>query len=134
MNERLADITATDYHPEAEAFLQKNVDLNNGREIPFVCTGWGDAVSTLGEFDLIIGSDLLYERDHAGLLSEFITQHSKDNGEVIIIDPARGNSGKFTKMMAVNGYDCTQRKIADAESISEDYKGNILHFARSDRR
>ena len=133
LNERLADITATDYHPEVEGFLQKNVELNNGRIIPFVRTGWGDAVSNLGEFDLIIGSDLLYERDHAGLLSEFIDQHSKPGCEVIIIDPARGHSGKFNKMMAVNGYDCTQKKVVDNECVSEAYRGNILHYVRSNR-
>ena len=54
LNSRLMDITATDYHPEAETFLQKNVALNGGRKIPFVCTGWGNKISRLGEFDLII--------------------------------------------------------------------------------
>ncbi len=50
LNHRLADITATDYHPEVEPFLQENVKLNKGREIPFVRTGWGDDDCGLGEF------------------------------------------------------------------------------------
>jgi predicted nicotinamide N-methyase len=36
LNHRLANITATDYHPEAEYFLQENVTLNKGNAIPFV--------------------------------------------------------------------------------------------------
>lgn len=68
LNHRDADITATDYHPNVEAFLEENTRLNNGRKIPFVRTGWGDKLTELGEFDLIIGSDLLYEYDQAELL------------------------------------------------------------------
>ena len=36
LNHRLADITATDHHPEVENFLTENINLNNGNEIPFV--------------------------------------------------------------------------------------------------
>ena len=60
-----ADITATDFHPNAEAFLEENTRLNNGRKIPFVRTGWGDELTELGEFDQINGSDLVYEYDQA---------------------------------------------------------------------
>lgn len=133
LNERLADITATDYHPEVEGFLQQNVALNNGRAIPFIRTGWADAQSSLGKFDLIIGSDLLYERDHAGLLSDFIDQHAKQSCKVIIIDPVRGNSGRFNRMMSANGFDCSQERVEDKSRVSDAYKGNILHFDRSNQ-
>ena len=56
LNHRCADITATDYHPEAGRFLRENASLNKGRIIPFVRTAWADAGSDLGTFDLIIGS------------------------------------------------------------------------------
>jgi predicted nicotinamide N-methyase len=36
LNSRHADITATDYHPEVEPFLQENTLLNKGKVIPFV--------------------------------------------------------------------------------------------------
>ena len=42
LNHRLADITATDHHPEAEAFLKENVKLNKGTEIPFIRAAWDD--------------------------------------------------------------------------------------------
>jgi hypothetical protein len=41
LNHRFADITATNYHPEAGHFLVENVQLNKGKEIPFVRMGWG---------------------------------------------------------------------------------------------
>lgn len=42
LNQRQANITATDHHPEAEHFLSENVKLNQGRAIPFVRTGWAE--------------------------------------------------------------------------------------------
>ena len=35
LNHRLANITATDYHPEAGGFLNANALLNGDRVIPF---------------------------------------------------------------------------------------------------
>lgn len=87
LNTRLADITATDHHPEAESFLLENVRLNRGPTIPFIRTGWTDEDAGLGRFDLLIGSDLLYEPEHAADLSAFINQHACQHSEVIIVDP-----------------------------------------------
>lgn len=104
LNHRLADITATDYHPEVENFLHRNSLLNNDKDIPFIRTGWNDHQDSLGKFDLIIGSDLLYERDNAQMLSSFINEHANKHCEIIIIDPGRGHQGKFTKKMIELGY------------------------------
>lgn len=131
LNHRLMDITATDYNPEAGNFLKKNVKLNEGKEISFVCTGWGDNDSNLGKFDLIIGSDILYERSHIMLLSSFIEEHAKQNCDVIIIDPGRGNHAKFSKEMVKLGYSHSQRKAEKADYLAENFKGQILNYHRS---
>lgn len=131
LNERKADITATDQHPSVEAFLQLNVGLNNGKKIPFVRTGWTDAVTDLGKFDLIIGSDLLYERDHAQILSEFIEQHAKPKCEVILTDPGRGQTGRFTTQMQELGYVMEKLKPENTDDyLTEPYKGSILIYRR----
>jgi predicted nicotinamide N-methyase len=131
LNQRLADITATDHHPAAEQFLQQNVTLNNGRAIPFVRTGWDDAVSDLGEFDLIIGSDLLYEQDHAALLAGFIDQHARPQCKVIIIDPGRGHGARFSKKMVGLGYVHSQGKPQNPDYLAQPFRGNILRYSRS---
>ena len=59
LNKQCADITATDYHPEAQKFLQRNALLNEGDEIAFEQVDWADKKESLGLFDVIIGSDLL---------------------------------------------------------------------------
>ncbi|MFT6029746.1 MAG: putative nicotinamide N-methyase, partial [Oleiphilaceae bacterium] len=87
LNSRHANITATDYHPEAGNFLAENVRLNQGQSIPFLRTGWQNKEDGLGKFDLLIGADILYERGHIELLSEFIERHSNPSCEVILVDP-----------------------------------------------
>lgn len=130
LNHRLADITTTDYHPEALPFLLANVALNNGKKIPFVCTGWKDDEDKLGTFDLIIGSDLLYESDHAQLLSEFINLHARQRCDVMIVDPGRGHHAKFSKKMVKLGYSHCQRKPVDTSYLEKPFKGQILSYSR----
>lgn len=130
LNHRQADITATDHHPEAESFLVENVKLNHGRDIPFFRTGWGDPDIGLGEFDLIMGSDLLYEQEHAGLLSGFIDRHARPHCEVIIVDPGRGQHARFSKKMVGLGYAHSQSKPAHSDYLTQPFRGQILRYTR----
>ena len=130
LNHREADITATDYHPEAGSFLEENVRLNDGGEIPFIQTGWADEDEDLGLFDLIIGSDVLYEREHVELLSNFIELHAQPCCEVVIVDPGRGHHAPFSKKMVSLGYKHSQAKPDDSHYLPEPFPGQILHYQR----
>jgi predicted nicotinamide N-methyase len=130
LNYRLADISATDQHPEVEHFLRENVQLNSGKEIPFTRTGWGDEDSGLGEFDLVIGSDLLYQGDHVELLAGFINQHTKPRCEVILVDPGRGYHARFSKKMVALGYSHSQSKPANVDYLTQPFRGQILRYHR----
>jgi predicted nicotinamide N-methyase len=88
LNNKLADISATDIHPEAGEFLAQNTSLNNGKVIPFERASWS-------EFDLVIGSDLLYEKESINNLASFIDSHARIDSNIVIIDPGRGNSVAF---------------------------------------
>ncbi len=130
LGHRLADITATDQHPEAERFLQKNVALNGLAPIPFVRAGWGDDDCGLGEFDLIIGSDLLYERPNVEPLAAFIDRHAKPQCQVIIVDPGRGQQARFCRTMEDLGYAHTRSKPSSTDYLSKPFRGEILAYAR----
>lgn len=131
LNQRNANITATDYHPEAGNFLAENVRLNDGHEIPFFRTGWADEEhEELGKFDLIIGSDLLYEQEHIELLAAFIDQHAKEHCEVILVDPGRGQHARFSKKMVTLGYTHTQGPPEQTEYLDKPFKGQILRYQR----
>lgn len=128
LNERNADITATDYHPEAKVFLEKNVELNKAKKINFEICDWKNEYPDLGKFDLIIGSDLLYQADHAEILASFINNHSKDGGEVIHIAPNRGHQGKFNRKMEDYSFSHEKMDSIPTEYLSEPYKGHIHKF------
>lgn len=130
LNARHADITATDYHPEAGNFLTENVRLNQGKKIPFLRTGWDNPENALGKFDVIIGSDLLYEKEHIELLSQFINRHARQKCEVIIVDPGRGKHAPFSKKMVALGYSHSQRKPEMNAGLPELFKGQILTYQR----
>lgn len=130
LNSRRADITATDYHPEVAGFLAENVRLNRGREIPFFRTGWADAASGLGRFDLVIGSDLLYEHGHVELLAGFIERHARPHCEVVLVDPGRGHHARFSKKMVALGYAHSQRRPDHAPYLPQPFRGRILRYLR----
>lgn len=130
LNHRLADITATDHHPEAGSFLERNVNLNQGNKIPFVRTGWDDGEKKLGVFDLIIGSDLLYENGHVESLAAFINLHARQRCDVVIVDPGRGHHARFSRKMNTLGYSLCQKKPDTVPYLEKPFKGRILSYSR----
>jgi ETFB lysine methyltransferase len=129
LNQRHANITATDYHPEAEAFLNYNTQLNHGAHIHFKRTDWADPVTDLGLFDLVIGSDVLYESEHVDLLAAFINQHAHAHCDVVLVDPGRGHHARFSKRMITLGYSHRQHKPL-AVNLETPFSGQLLSFWR----
>lgn len=130
LQRRLADITASDHHPLAQSFLDHNTTLNHLPTIVYRDLPWAEPDATLGRFDLIIGSDILYERGHAALLAAMVLRHAQPSSEVLITDPGRGNSGPFTRALAAQGYVVTEeRSRFDARDVTP-FRGRLLHYRR----
>lgn len=134
LNKQHADITATDYHPEVKDFLQRNVLLNADKPIAFEQVDWSAKSDNLGLFDLIIGSDLLYEDNHINLLANFIETHAKPACEVIIVDPGRGRKNKLSSRLVKFGFTSSHQKPAHTDYLDNEFKGHILKFERLDAR
>ncbi|MBD2103902.1 methyltransferase [Leptolyngbya sp. FACHB-261] len=130
VHQRGADITASDHHPMAKSFLAENVALNNFSPINFQAGDWSTQNPLLKKFDLIIGSDVLYEQNHPGLLSKFIDLHSNEQVEVMIVDPDRGNHAKFSREMVALGYSHTTHRCDAQEIRGLPFKGRILNYQR----
>lgn len=130
LNANNADVTATDIHPEAAHFLAENTRLNHNKRIPFLRTGWEEENVGLGKFDVIIGSDILYEREHIELLAAFIERHAKATCEIILVDPGRSNHAPFSKKMVELGYSHKQWKPEDRTYATGSFKGVVLNYRR----
>lgn len=124
------DITASDYHPLAREFLNTNIHNNKLPPIQYQTGNWDTDNSSLGEFDLIIGSDILYEPAHSKNVSKFIGIHSEKNVEVIIVDPNRSNRSRFTHNMKDLGYTHHSERFSMLDLDRKPSKGHILFYRR----
>ena len=129
---RGVDVTATDYHPEAQSFLDANRALNQSGPIDFFRTSWEDdgQDEPLGRFDLIIGSDVLYERDMVPQLCSFIGRHAHPTCELMLVDPRRENRGRFSRLMEEDGWTGSRTDVVPDPSHDEPYTGQVLRFRR----
>jgi hypothetical protein len=83
------------------------------------------------KFDLIIGSDILYERDERGDLAHYINQHLEDHAEVWVVDPNRGNRSHFHRNMSAQGFLLSEEALHIAATENEAaYKGRMLTYSR----
>ena len=131
LQSRGADITASDHHPLVERFLDYNAELNRLPLLPYVDLPWEDPAPELGRFDLIIGSDVLYERDHAELLAQLIERRASANAEVLISCPGRGYRGRFSRALKSQGFRLTEKPRRFEEGEQPPYRGRLLRFKRA---
>lgn len=130
LNHRRADITATDHHPEVEGFLGPNATLNGDPRIPFVRTAWSSESTGLGQFDLIVGADLLYEPQHVAELAGFVGRHCRVGGKVILVDPGRRLHARFSRRMAAQEFSRAQRAAEPQEAGDDLPSAQILTYVR----
>ena len=129
LHKRGADIVASDHHPLADEFLQHNAQLNGLPPLPFQHAQWLGPNPRLGRFDLIVGSDVLYERDHPALLAGFIAAHAKPSARVLVADPGRGHRGRFSSLMLAQGFAKSEQPFSGSTRASEP-RGRIMTFSR----
>lgn len=131
LQRRKADITASDHHPLAELFLRRNARQNR---LPFVAyrdLPWAIPDPSLGHFDLIIGSDILYERGHAELLAALVLRHASEHAEILITDPGRGNSARFSKALALQGFAVDEILGRLNAADIPPFRGRLLSYRRT---
>ena len=140
---RGADMTASDRHPLAAPFLAANLQLNLLPPMKY-CHGDWDLAAVAGlaaqpvvtlRYELIIGSDVLYDRDASTALAGFIDRHATAASEVWIVDPDRGNRPAFSRAMAALGYALLQTRLqAHASAGVAAFKGRLLQYTRASPR
>ena len=134
---RGADMTASDCHPLAGAFLTENLRLNGLPDMDYRVGDWAataapGALQVQGRYGLIIGSDVLYDRDASEALAGFIGRHAHAQSEVWIVDPDRDNRTAFSRRMNELGYTLSDRRIVTAATPdSAAYRGRLLVYHRA---
>ena len=131
IHRRGGNITASDCHPLAAAFLLENLKLNRLPAMKYQRGNWSRSNPILGRFDLIIGSDVLYDRGQPEVLSQFIDLHAQPDAEVLIVDPDRGNRVSFSRKMDSLGYSHTETSISTLPGDGGKYKGRLLKYVKT---
>ena len=131
IHRRGGDITASDCHPLAADFLDENRKLNRLPPIKYLTANWARNNPLLDRFDLIIGSDVLYDRGQPEVLSRFIDLHARPEVEVLIVDPDRGNRVSFNRKMESLGYARSETHISALPDDGGKYKGRLLRYVRT---
>ncbi len=130
VHRRGGDVTASDCHPLAALFLAENLELNGLPVMKYSAAHWSRANPLLGRFDVIIGSDVLYDREQPEALSQFIDRHSEPDVDVLIVDPGRGNQASFSRKMVVLGYSHVSRQVRCLpDGVA--YKGQLHRYGRT---
>lgn len=99
-----AGVTVSDLHTEVPKFLAKNLELNRLSGIDFKAIDWRHHDIVRGAFDIIIGSDLVYEKDNPATLATFLDAVADMNTTVVITDPGRFYLRDFQDVMASRGF------------------------------
>jgi predicted nicotinamide N-methyase len=82
-------VTATDYYDDALGFAWLNVWRTTRRAIDTRMVDWRAIPEDLTSFDVVIASDVLYEKHYAVLVASAISKTLGRKGVAIVADPGR---------------------------------------------
>jgi len=97
------EMTSTDYYTDALAFTRANAWRNLGREPDTRMIDWRAFPADASGFDLILASDVLYEKEYARLLPGIFKGALSPGGMVILADPGRIGVPEFMEECAEAG-------------------------------
>jgi predicted nicotinamide N-methyase len=96
-------VCATDYYEDALRFTELNVAEETGLVPETRLVDWRKIPTDLGRFDLVVGSDVLYERIYGRLVAKAIDMTLARNGEAVIADPGRIAADEFVYAARARG-------------------------------
>ncbi len=82
-------VTATDYYEDATRFARVNASANAGVTIAARMVDWRDLPGDLGRFDVVVASDVLYERPYGELVARVFGATLAADGTGWLTDPGR---------------------------------------------
>lgn len=133
LRSRGADVTASDRHPLSAPFLDYNAALNKVASPSYLDLSWdpADLDPNIGQFDVIIGSDILYEPNHAEMLAALVNRLASANAKVLITCPGRGYRNRFSRLLQSNGFDFTETNVPFTKDEAPPFRGRLLCYKRA---
>lgn len=83
------EVHATDYYDDALRFTRMNVWRNADVEPRTRHVDWRRLPADLGRYDVVVASDVLYERPYAALVAKAMSVAVRPTGMILLADPGR---------------------------------------------
>lgn len=96
-------VLATDYHPDVEEYFNRNLRHSN-LTCDYKRLNWREGTEDVGLFDVVMGSDVLYENKHAREVAQGLIRFLKPQGKILLSDPGRNYLQPFLEAMKKEGY------------------------------
>jgi predicted nicotinamide N-methyase len=109
-----ARVLATDWSELAVRFAADNAE-RNGTRVDTAVVDWGrpEALVARGPFELVLASDVLYEKRNVPIMLDLLPQLVAPGGEMWLADPGRAPAEAFLTQIAHEGF--VVRSTRDAE-------------------
>lgn len=104
-----ARVVQTDHSTEALALVRANAARNGIDDVETVAGDWS-RWSEARTYDLVIGSDILYEPTLHGALLAILDRNVVPQGRVLLTDPGRSTSPRFFAAMEDAGWAIERRR------------------------
>ena len=96
-------VLATDYHPDVEEYFLRNC-RHSSIDCKYQRLNWREEQTSIGAFDIVIGSDVLYESRHPREVARGLLKFVKPGGTILLSDPGRSYLQQFVNAMNEDGY------------------------------
>ncbi len=97
-----AIVSVLDHIPDALHLFYRNCLLNEIEPFETICCCWRDSkkIRKIGKYDLLVGSDVLYNPDDANCIKSLLTTTLKSGGIALFANPDRSGVEDFFQLLA----------------------------------
>jgi predicted nicotinamide N-methyase len=103
------DVTISDYYDDAMLFAQVNAHRNSASVPKTVSIDWRDLPRDLKKFDVVVASDVLYERPYGPFVASAIAAAMAPSGVAWLADPGRVARDTFVRALGPLGLKVAER-------------------------
>lgn len=96
-------VLAKDFHPDVEEYFKRNC-RHSVIDCAYQRLNWREDKSDLGLFDVVMGSDVLYESKHPREVARGLIRFLRPGGKILLSDPGRSYLQQFVTAMKNEGY------------------------------
>ena len=114
-------VTVSDYYDDAMLFAQVNASRNSAAAPKTVAIDWRNLPSDLPRYDVVVASDVLYERTYGPVVAGAIAAALAPGGVAWLADPGRVARDTFVRALSPAGLRVAERTAVSfrEETVSQ---------------